>query len=53
MIADWLIILVAMGVLWAGWGILAIVFDLLERWRQPGTEGPGKLRKEKGSSAQR
>jgi len=50
-IADWLIILVAMGVLWALWGILAIVFEMLGRWRQPGTEGPGKPSEGERSSA--
>lgn len=56
MIADWLIILIAMCVLWATWGILNIIgagFDMWWQHRrdQPGTEGPGKPAEGERSSA--
>ena len=33
-LTSWLLIAIAAGVLWAMWGILDIVFDMIDRWRR-------------------
>jgi hypothetical protein len=33
-VASWVIIAIAVGVLWAGWGVLRITFDMVDRWHR-------------------